>query len=318
MDFTLTDEQVLLRDSARSMLAAECPTSLLRAHMDDRAAADPLWRHLSEWTELGRGPLVDLCLFLEELGAVAAPGPFLATTTLFAGLGLEGVGSVALAGAEGQWAPNPDPLKTFVVDADMVDHLAFVLDGPQLAVMPRRELDLRPVGLLDSTRRVFEVTAPEDLRVQLLDREVVQGALDRAWIGLAAEMLGAARWIFDATLAYVKERVQFDRPIGSFQAVQHKLANVALARERAWSAVYYAAMAVDAGDPDRHRAAHIAKAAAGEAATTCAREGVQLHGGIGFTWEHDLHLFVRRVLADETLLGTTDWHHDRLADLILT
>src|SRR2546423_1077529 len=203
MDFALTEEQELLRDSARSMLAGECPTSLLRAHMDDRAAAEPLWRHLSEWTELGRGSLVDLCLFLEELGAVAAPGPFFATTTVFAGLGLDGIGTVALAGADGQWVPSPDPLKTFVLDADMVDHVAFVLDGPQLAVLPRRELELRPVGLLDSTRRVFEVTAPDDLRVQLLDRDVVQATLERAWIGLAAEMLGAARWIFDATLAYV-------------------------------------------------------------------------------------------------------------------
>src|SRR5436190_17739222 len=76
-------------------------------------------------------------------------------------------------------------------------------------------------------------------------------------------------------------------------------------------------MAVDADDPDRHRAAHVAKAAAGEAAVLCAKEGLQLHGGIGFTWEHDLHLFVRRVYADEHLLGTTEWHHDRLADLLM-
>jgi alkylation response protein AidB-like acyl-CoA dehydrogenase len=112
--------------------------------------------------------------------------------------------------------------------------------------------------------------------------------------------------------------VQFDRPIGSFQAIQHKLANMALARERAWSAVYFAAMAIDADDPERHRAAHVAKASAGTAATLCAKDGVQIHGGIGFTWEHDLHLFIRRAYASEHLLGTTDWHHDQLGQLLLT
>ena len=83
MDFTLTPEQELLRDSARSLLTKECPTSLVRAHADDPCAADPLWKHLREWTELGGGPLVDLCLFLEETGAVLAPGPFFATTALY-------------------------------------------------------------------------------------------------------------------------------------------------------------------------------------------------------------------------------------------
>ena len=106
-------------------------------------------------------------------------------------------------------------------------------------------------------------------------------------------------------------------PIGSFQAIQHKLADMSLDVERAWSAVYYAAMTVDAGDPDRHRAVHVAKAAAGEAAKRAAKDGIQIHGGIGYTWEHDLHLFMRRAFATEALLGTTGWHHDRLADLLI-
>ena len=91
MDFTLTPDQELLRDSARSLLTKECPTSLVRAHTDDPSAADPLWKHLREWTELGAGPLVDLCLFLEETGAVLAPGPFFATTALYAPL-LDAIG----------------------------------------------------------------------------------------------------------------------------------------------------------------------------------------------------------------------------------
>src|SRR5438034_11530775 len=123
MDFTLTPEQELLRDSARSLLAKECPTSLVRAHADDPGAAGPLWKHLREWTELGAGPLVDLCLFLEETGAVLAPGPFLATTSLFAPLvrahagGGDRIGTVAIAGRGGDWVPNDDPVKAYVLEA---------------------------------------------------------------------------------------------------------------------------------------------------------------------------------------------------------
>ena len=112
-------------------------------------------------------------------------------------------------------------------------------------------------------------------------------------------------------------RKQFGQLIGSFQAIQHKLANMALALERGRSAVYYAAMAIDADDPDRHRAAHVAKAAACAAASTSVRDSAQVHGGIGYTWEHDLHLYLRRAVGGEHWLGTADWHHDRLADLLL-
>ena len=118
-------------------------------------------------------------------------------------------------------------------------------------------------------------------------------------------------------LAYAKERKQFDVPIGSFQAIQHKLADMSLALERATAAVQYASMTVDDDDADRTRACHVAKAAAGDAARRCLKDGIQIHGGIGYTWEHDLHLFIRRATASEYLLGTDRWHHDRLADLLL-
>jgi alkylation response protein AidB-like acyl-CoA dehydrogenase len=117
-------------------------------------------------------------------------------------------------------------------------------------------------------------------------------------------------------LAYAKERVQFDVPIGSFQAIQHKLAEMSLVLERSTASVHYAAMTVDASDADRTRSCHVAKAAAGEAARRILKDGIQIHGGIGYTWEHDLHLYLRRATADEYLLGTTPWHHERLADLL--
>jgi len=136
-------------------------------------------------------------------------------------------------------------------------------------------------------------------------------------VALAAEMVGTARRLFDMTLGYAKERIQFDVPIGSFQAIQHKLADMALDLERATSAVQYAAMAHDADDPERHRATHVAKAAAGAAATRAAKDGIQIHGGIGYTWEHDLHLFIRRAFGSEHWLGTRADHHDQLAELLI-
>jgi len=335
MDFTLTPDQEALRDAARTLLTREWPTTSVRAYADDPSAAEPLAKHLREWAALAEAPLVDLCLVLEETGAVLAPGTFFATTALFAPLlaavdaahpllpGIlagEVTGTVALAGADGRWVPNDEPVKHYVPDADRVDNVAVVLsgaDGPRVAVLERPAV--RPVETLDWTRRLGEVTVPAGAAAEAVP--VAPGALaavlERATVALAAEMLGTTRWLFDATLAYAKERVQFDRPIGSFQAVQHKLADMRLVLERAGSAVYYAAMAVDAGDPDRHRAAHVAKAVAGEAARRNAKDGIQVHGGIGYTWEHDLHLYIRRAYAQEALLGTADEHRDALAALVL-
>jgi alkylation response protein AidB-like acyl-CoA dehydrogenase len=334
MDFSLTEDQELLRSSARNLLRRECPTALVRAHLDDPAAADPLWAHLRGWTGLAEGPLVDLCLFMEETGAVAAPGPFFATTALFAplvaALGnellprvLDGsvTGTLALAGPSGQWVLNADPVKTFVPEADRVDMVAVVSAGP---AGPEVVLGERPGGgvdrvqTVDGSRHFCSVIAAEVRGPRLdIDAHDLDTVIERATVALAAEMLGTTRWMFDATLAYAKVREQFGKPIGSFQAVQHKLANMALAKERAWSAVYYAAMALDAGDPDGHRAAHVAKAAAGSAARLNLKDGIQIHGGIGYTWDHDLHLFIRRAVMSDDLLGPSAWHHDRLGDLLV-
>jgi len=334
MDFSLTPEQDLLRATARQLLSAECPPSLLRSHIDDRSAAASLHTRLREFAGLGDSELADLCLFLEETGYVAAPGPFFATTALFAptlaALGhdlldavLDGTvtGTVALAGHDGAWVANADATKTFVPDADLVDRVAIVSsDGFRLV----DSAPLRLVPTLDTTRRFFEVdttaldAAASETAPRRVEPSVVADVVERATVALAAEMVGTARRLFDMTLAYAKERVQFDVPIGSFQAIQHKLADVSLGVERAQSAVQYAAMCVDAGSPERHRAAHVAKAAAGSAATRAAKDGIQIHGGIGYTWEHDLHFFIRRAYASEHWMGTTGWHHDRLAALLFT
>ena len=327
MDFSLTGHQQLVQETAQQLFTRECPPTLLRAHTDDPSAADPLWRHLREFTALADGPLTDLCLFLEQSGYVAAPGPFFATTALFgsllvaigdehAGATLDGevTGTVALAGADGLWRVNGDATKTFVPEADRVDWVAVVHEGPTVSLVAAPTV--RPVQTLDKTRRFFEVDVDGGAGGRAVDAEVVEAFVARATVALSAEMVGTARRLFDMTLQYAKERIQFDVPIGSFQAIQHKLADMALDLERATSAVHFAAMTIDAKDADRHRAVHVAKAAAGTAARRCARDGIQIHGGIGYTYEHDLHLFIRRAYSSEAWFGTSDWHHDRLADLL--
>jgi alkylation response protein AidB-like acyl-CoA dehydrogenase len=329
MDFTLSEDQELLRDTARQLLARECPTTLLRSYIDDPTAADPLWRHLRDFAALGDGPLTDLCLFVEETGYVAAPGPFFPTAALFAPLlaalgddllpsvlSGEVTGTVAMAGGDGVWLPNDDTVKTFVPEADRVDYVAVVSTGPVVALV--HSPVTRRVQTVDFTRRQFEVEVPAGSeRRQAIDPGALETVLERATVALGGEMVGTARRLFDMTLAYAKERVQFDVPIGSFQAIQHKLADMALDLERATSAVSYAAMTIDAKDADRHRATHVAKAAAGAAAKRAAKDGIQIHGGIGYTWEHDLHLFIRHAYVSEHWLGTSDWHHDRLAELLI-
>jgi alkylation response protein AidB-like acyl-CoA dehydrogenase len=196
-----------------------------------------------------------------------------------------------------------------------------VLPGPRLAVIDAVDAPARPVTTVDYSRHLFALDLAA-LDLPTLDaRPLAADAYalwrDRAYACMAAEMVGTARRIFDMSLAYAKERKQFDVPIGSFQAIQHKLADMSLALERATAAVHYAAMSIDGDDPGRARACHVAKAAAGEAARRILKDGIQIHGGIGYTWEHDLHLFLRRSTADEYLFGTTGWHLDRLAGLLI-
>lgn len=330
MDFAFTPEQELLRESARALLARECPPTLLRAHMTDLSAVAPLWHHLKEFSALGTGPMVDLCTFMEELGYVAAPGPFFASAVLgapvLAAVGADALpavlsgeqtATVALAGTSGQWVMNAEPRKTFVPEAATVDLVAAV--GADGTVVRLDQPPMRRLETIDTTRPVYDVdTSGGGSSIGRIDQRALDAMLDRATVALAAEMVGTARRLFAMTLQYAKDRHQFGVPIGSFQAVQHKIADMSLDIERAWSAVYFAAMTIDADDADRHRAVHVAKAAAGEAAKRAAKDGIQIHGGIGYTWEHDLHLFMRRAFASEALLGTSGWHHDRLADLLIS
>jgi hypothetical protein len=307
MDFSLSPDQQLLRETARKLMERECPPSLVRTHIDDPSAYEPLWRHLSEYTALGFGDASDCCLFLAETGYAAAPGPFLATVLYGALTGTDGTGTVAFV---------DDPAQPFALEADRVEHIVCIGPGPTLTVVASTDVQLRFIETVDFSRRLFTVddVPPGGTHV---DPAVLDAWRDRAAACIAAETVGTARRIFDMSLAYAKERIQFDVPIGSFQAIQHKLADMSLVLERATAAVHYAAMTIDAGDGERAKACHVAKAAAGEAARRILKDGAQIHGGIGYTWEHDLHLYLRRATADEYLFGTTSWHHERLAELIM-
>lgn len=318
MDFSLSPDQELLRETARALLQAHCPPALVRAYVDGPSSAEPLWAHLREFTGLAGGPLVDLCLFLEETGAALAPGPFFPTVALLAPVVTAVADDVLFArvvdGAVTGTVAFDGPISTPAIEGDRVDVVALVGEGSV------RIVERPPVRVLvpfDLSRRLCIVEGEPAGTEHPVDPAALDGVLDRATVALAAEIIGSARWMLDDTLEYVKSREQFGRPIGSFQALQHRLADMLLDFERAWSAVYYAAMAVDADDPDRSRAVHVAKASAGSAARHIAKEAVQMHGGIGFTWDHDLHLYVRRVFASERLLGSSAWHRDRLAELVL-
>jgi len=141
----------------------------------------------------------------------------------------------------------------------------------------------------------------------------VTRALEVATVALALATVGTCRRIFELTLEYAKDRRQYGRPIGSFQALKHRLADLYLAVERATAVGYFAALTLAEEDERRGEAASLAKAAAGDCQRLVAREGLQLHGGIGFTWEHDLHLFLKRAKVGEPLLGSAAEQREKLA-----
>jgi alkylation response protein AidB-like acyl-CoA dehydrogenase len=221
--------------------------------------------------------------------------------------------------------------KRHVLDATRVDDLAVVartpgstgLDGITVALVPAGDATVTPVRTLDATRVVADLDL-DGVRIPL-DRVLgsvgaagpgLLRAIEEAAVALALDIVGACQAIFDTNLEYAKHRVQFSAPIGSFQAVKHKLANMFVAIERARATAYFAAATIAEDDPRRAIASAMAKAAAGECQRLVAQDGIQLLGGIGYTWEHDQHLFVKRAKAGDSLLGSAAHHRARIADAL--
>jgi alkylation response protein AidB-like acyl-CoA dehydrogenase len=313
VELEFTPEQEELRASVRAVLEKECPPAILRD-----GAWEPLWKQLValDWPGLtvpeasgGLGmTFVDLAVVVEELGRVVAPGPFFATMTQFVpALREAGAGDLLAAVARGELTG------TLAIDGYVMlpaEQIATMSDG-QLHLVT--EMQAHPVDNLDKTRPVSRIDVVRTEIVGPIDEAKV---LDEATAALALEMVGTCQAIFDMTLEYAKSREQFGVPIGSFQAIKHKLVDCYVALSRARACAYFAAATVAEDDPRRPLAVSMAKAAAGDAQRLICQEAIQIHGGIGYTWEHDLHLYVKRAKTGEAFLGTAVDHRQRVAKLI--
>jgi alkylation response protein AidB-like acyl-CoA dehydrogenase len=224
--------------------------------------------------------------------------------------------------------------KLFVLDAHTADVIVVAArtregkrpeDGLSLFLVPKgaKGLDVKLLPTMDQTRKLCEVT----LRDVTVGADALLGARDGAWaplsrvldratVALCAEMCGGAQRVLDMTTDYAKIRIAFGKPIGSYQGVKHKAADMLVEVENAKSLTYYAAWAVDENVPEAPLAASMAKAYVSDAFRKTAGAGIQLHGGIGFTWEHDLHLYFKRAKSSEFTFGDATYHRERVAQLI--
>ena len=178
-------------------------------------------------------------------------------------------------------------------------------------------IEIEPLQVVDPTRKLSRVVFTDVPGRHI--GEVTGESLNRVWdlicCALAHEMIGGAQHLFESTVAYTKERFQFGRPIGSFQALKHRCADLLLEIELARAVTYHSARCLDAGEGEPY-AASMAKAAAADAYMSAARAGIQLRGGIGFTWENDTHLWFKRAKSSEVLLGTPAIHRERMMTMI--
>src|ERR1700730_2686274 len=374
MDFAFSEEQEMLRRSARDFLAKECGSKVVRKLMEGPDPYDPvLWRKMADlgWTALGIpeqyggvGSFLDLVVVLEEAGRALLPGPFFATmglavpALLEAGTGPqkknvlgriasgEARATVALTEPAGRWDADGialsatrsgegwrlDGTQLFVADAAAAGFTVVAArtrasgeEGVTLFLVEGRPpgMTVTPLRTMDMTRRWYQV----GFDGVLLPHDAVMGAPDRGWTArrralewgeaaICAEMVGGAQHVLETSVEYAKTRQQFGKPIGIYQAVSHKLADMLLEIESARSATYYAAWAIDADAPDRSLVASIAKAYVSDAYRKAAGNGIQVPGGIGFTWEHDMHLYCKRAKASEVTLGDATYHRELVAQAL--
>lgn len=355
MNLLYTDVEDQLRASVRDLLGDRAqPAAVLARCESDQPYDLGLWRSLCDLgatalhvpEELGgQGASVrETAVVMEELGRFVAPVPFLgsavlATTALLGceagpdvrslldslGSGEVGTLAVSLATAPGSAFPasvraaadglhgqvrtvaDAGPASVFLVPA-------VGTDGPELHAVAADQVTVTPVVSLDLTRPVADLALAGAASTLLAGPDSAGSAVDSAlWTGaglLASEQLGVAEWCLDTTVAYLKERHQFGRPVGSFQALKHRLADV-------WQdLVLTRATARNAADDPSPRTASIAQSLGSPVTVHAAEEAVQLHGGIGMTWEHPAHLYLKRAKADAIALGTAGRHRQLLAPLI--
>ena len=325
MDFDFSDEQREIKSTAHEFLGSRFkPEHVRELAESDNPYSDEDWKAISElgWNGIavpeehgGEGlGTVELMILCEELGYFCAPSPFISNA--FAGALIQAAGSdeqkskwlpgIASGEARGAAAMTGDDSVVGAAEGAAV----LTLNGPRL-VEPD-DADLERLDWIDTTRAYFKVSAdggdpmPGD----------VLPALAVGTIAMSAELVGVAQRALDMAVEYAKERQQFGRPIGAYQAVSHRLADMLWAVEEARSLTYSAAWAADS-DPDLVPiAASMAKARASDAATSVTHDAIQVFGGIGFTWEHDVHFLLKRARVSAQLLGSSRMHRDRVASLV--
>jgi alkylation response protein AidB-like acyl-CoA dehydrogenase len=348
MEFAFTEEQQMIGETARAFFAENATSDRTRKAMAADGIDRPLWKAFCQ--ELGLSGigipestggaglgLVELAIIAEAAGAQVAALPMLGSLALSA----QAVASGGSAEQKAAYLPgllSGDIIAGYIHDAalavegnSLTGAAGFVAHGgsAQLFVVTSNSgawlvatdapgVTVTVLTTMDQTRPYARVTLAGAQGEPLADSAAAIAAAHRAgFVSIAAEALGGAQACLDRTVAYARERVQFGRAIGSFQAYKHRLADMMIEIEQARSAVYWAACAVDEGSDEAELAVHAAKCFAADTYFMCAGNMIQLHGGIGFTWEHEAHLFFKRARAIQTMLGDGAWHREQIAVEIL-
>ena len=340
MTLLYSDVEEELRFSVRQLLAARAPhAAILRRMETDQPYDTALWRSLA--ADVGCAGFAvpekfggagaswrEVATVAEEFGRAVAPVPYLGAAMATAALLAAGDEDLLPAVAAGQTTavlvlpfatpPGAPPPVTFTGVADaLAADILLVPAQDALWAVEARDAGLTPVGSLDLTRPLADVALDDPPRRRIGDlRPALDAAYTTGAVLLASEQLGVAQWCLDTTVEYLKTRHQFGRPVGSFQALKHRLAELWVAITQARAVARYAAGCLADGDPDLPVAAALAQAHCAPVAVRAAEECVQLHGGIGFTWEYPAHLYLKRAKADAIGLGTPERHRAALADLI--
>jgi alkylation response protein AidB-like acyl-CoA dehydrogenase len=324
VNFDFTDDQRAIKETARDLLANRFKLERVRELAESRTYADDAWSEVSElgWAGIfipeengGQGlGVLELVILLEELGYVLAPMPFLSNAA--AGLILQDAGAtdrlagVASGEQRGTVGVVKDGRANLAPDAEQAEFIV-LLDGTEATLVGRADAQVEPIDAIDPTRRYATVAANgggESLGDVSRGRDLIA-------LAVAAELVGIAQRVMEMAVAYAKDRKQFDRPIGAYQAVSHACAEMLKQVEGARSLVYYAGWAADAAPEEFSLAASMAKAYASDAGWNVSASALQVHGGIGFTWEHDLHWFLKRAKTDGVLYGSARDHRERVAEL---
>jgi alkylation response protein AidB-like acyl-CoA dehydrogenase len=323
MNFDFTDDQRAIKETARDLLANRFKLERLRELAESKTYADDAWGEVSElgWPGIfiaeehgGQGlGVLELVILLEELGYVLAPLPFLSNAA--AGLILQDAGAterlegVASGEQRGTVGVVKDGRAALVPDAEQADFIV-LLDGTDATLVERADAQVEPIDAIDPTRRYASVSASggESLGDVSRGRDLIA-------LAVAAELVGIGQRVMEMAVEYAKDRKQFDRPIGAYQAVSHACAEMLKKVEGSRSLVYYAGWAADAAPDEFSLAASMAKAYASDMGWEVSASALQVHGGIGFTWEHDLHWFLKRAKTDGVLYGSARDHRERVAEL---